>query len=191
MKDEAYPILQLETQDAFEQWLAKNHDKEKGVWLKFAKKGTVIKTIVYDEALDVALCYGWIDGQSKRLNETFYLQKFVPRGKRSMWSKLNRENVTRLIKEGKMQPAGLLQVEAAKKDGRWEQAYDSQKTMVMPEDFLSVLSKDKKAYEFYKTLNKTNTYAIFWRLQTAKKPETREKRMHAIIEMLKKGEKLH
>lgn len=191
MKDQAYPILQFETQKEFEEWLSKNHDKEQGVWLQFAKKGTGVTTIVYSEALDVALCYGWIDGQSKRFDDTFYLQKFVPRGRKSIWSKINRENVLRLIKEGRMRPSGLLQIDAAKKDGRWDQAYDSPKNMKVPEDFLNELKKDKNAYAFYQTLNRANTYAIAWRLQTAKKPETREKRIHAIIDMLKKGEKFH
>jgi uncharacterized protein YdeI (YjbR/CyaY-like superfamily) len=189
--DANYPVLTFETQDEFEKWMEQNHATTPGVWLKFAKKGSGITTINHNISLDVALCYGWIDGQSKSLDETYYLQKFTPRGKKSLWSKINRENVTRLIKLKKMKPTGLLAIEAAKADGRWDAAYDSPKNMEIPSDFLKELKKDKKAYQFFLTLNKTNTYAIAWRLQTAKKPETRMNRMNVLIEMLKEGKKLH
>lgn len=190
-KDAQYPILTFETQKEFRDWMEKTSQEQVGIWLKFAKKGTGITTINYDLALEIALCYGWIDGQSKRLDETYYLQKFTPRGKKSIWSKINRENVLRLIKEKKMKPQGLLAVDAAKADGRWDAAYDSPKDMKVPEDFLKELKKDKKAYEFFLTLNKTNIYAIAFRLQTAKKEETKQRRISAFIEMLKEGKKIN
>lgn len=190
MADE-YPIKLFTTQKDFEKWLDTNHDKEKGVWLKFAKKNSGETSVNYDEALDVALCYGWIDSQAKSFDEKFYLQKFTPRGKRSIWSKVNTQHAERLIKDGKMRPPGLLEIEKAKTDGRWERAYESPKNMVTPDLFLTELKKHKKAYEFYQILNKANTYAIAWRLQTAKKPETIERRIHQIINMLDRGEKFH
>ena len=185
------PIIAFETIEKWEDWLAKNHTKSSGIWLKFFKKNSGIKTITYDEALDAALCYGWIDSQLQKYNDKAYLQKFTPRRAKSIWSKRNREHIERLIKQKRMQPAGLKQVEQAKQDGRWNQAYDKPSAMEMPEDFLQELAKDKKAESFFKTLTKANTYAIAWRLQTAKKPETREKRMKTILAMLSKGEKFH
>lgn len=190
-KKPEYAVMEFESSHAWEKWLATEFDKTQGVWVKFAKKGTGVTTVTFPEALEVALCYGWIDGQGKRFDDIYYLNKFTPRGPKSTWSKINCEKVERLIKEGKMQPSGLEKIMAAKKDGRWDMAYDSPKNMVVPEDFLAILEKNKKAYEFYLTLNKTNTYAIAWRLQTAKKPETRERRMKVILEMLEKGEKIH
>lgn len=186
-----YPIIHFPTQDEWLSWLDKNHEKESGVWIKIAKKSSGIPSIDHDLALEVALCYGWIDGQSKSLDEVYYLQKFTPRGKRSMWSKRNQDIVARLIKDKKMHEAGLKEIELAKKDGRWEAAYDSPKNMKMPEDFLEILSKNKKAHEFFKTLNKTNQYAIAFRLATAKKPETRERRMKVILELLENGKKFY
>jgi uncharacterized protein YdeI (YjbR/CyaY-like superfamily) len=147
--------------------------------------------VTYAEALDAALCYGWIDGQVKKSDELSYLQRFTPRRPKSLWSKRNREHVRRLIDEGRMMPAGLKQVEEAKQDGRWESAYDSPSTMAVPEDFLREVAKDPKAEAFFRALNRTNTYAIAWRLQTAAKPETRQKRMSAILAMLAQGKKFH
>ncbi|MCF8446984.1 MAG: YdeI/OmpD-associated family protein, partial [Bacteroidia bacterium] len=155
------------------------------------KKDSGKPTISYSEALDIALCYGWIDGQKKAFDEYAWLQKFCPRRAKSIWSKINTGHVERLIKDGRMRPAGLLAVENAKADGRWEKAYDSPSKMTIPEDFLKELSKNKKAEAFFKNLNKTNLFSIGFRLITAKKPETREKRMKEIIEMLAKGEKFH
>lgn len=143
------------------------------------------------EALDVALCYGWIDGQRDKFDESYYLNKYTPRRPRSLWSKRNREIVEGLDKENRMKAAGIKEVEAAKADGRWEKAYDSPANMKVPGDFLKALSTNKKAEAFFKTLNKTNQYAIAWRLQTAKKPETRERRMKKILEMMENGEKFH
>jgi uncharacterized protein YdeI (YjbR/CyaY-like superfamily) len=172
-------------------WLAKNHASSEGIWLQFYKKGSGVATVTYSQALDEALCYGWIDGQMKKHDERSYVQRFTPRRPRSVWSKRNREHVERLKKEGKMKSAGLREAEAAMRDGRWSAAYDPPSTMEIPRDFLERLAKDKKAQAFFSTLNKANTYAIAWRLQTAKKPETREKRMKSILEMLAKGQKFH
>ncbi|ACU61709.1 YdeI/OmpD-associated family protein [Chitinophaga pinensis] len=183
------PIIEFKTAKAFETWLVKNHDNSHGIWLKIFKKDSGMDTVSYAEALDVALCYGWIDGQKKAHDEQAWLQKFCPRRAKSIWSKINTGHVERLINEGRMRPAGLKAVEKAKADGSWEKAYDSPSKIVMPEDFLKELSKNKKAEAFFKSLNKTNVFSIGFRLQTAKKQETREKRMKEIIEMLAKGEK--
>ena len=172
-------------------WLAIHHDTSKGVWLRLFKKQSGITSITYSDALDAALCYGWIDGQKKSYDTESWLQKFTPRRPKSIWSKRNREHIARLEEAGQMKAAGTKQVEDAKTDGRWEQAYDSPSNMVVPADFLKELAKDKKKETFFKTLNRANVYAIVWRLQTAKKPETRNKRMKAILEMLHKGEKFH
>ena len=186
------PILSFNTIKELASWMAKNHEVlPQGIWIRLFKKDSGIKAITYSEALDVALCYGWIDGQKNSYDAESWIQKFTPRRPRSIWSKRNREHIARLEQSGKMKAAGIKQVEAAKADGRWEQAYDSPGNMVVPADFLIKLARNKKAEAFFKTLNKTNTYAIVWRLQTAKKPETRDKRMKEILEMLKKQEKFH
>ena len=185
------PIKAFKTADAFEVWLSKNHDTSKGIWLKIFKKDSEKTTVSYAEALDVALCYGWIDGQKQSHDEEAWLQKFCPRGDKSVWSKINTGHVKRLIKEGRMKPAGLNAVEKAKANGSWQKAYDSPGRMTIPEDFLKELSRNKKAEAFFKTLNKTNLFSIGFRLQTAKKQETKEKRIKAIIDMLAKGEKFH
>lgn len=184
-------ILSLKSQKEWKQWLSKNHSKSKGIWFKFFKKDSGIKYVNYAEALDEALCFGWIDGQSKKFDDKSWIQKFTPRRKASIWSKRNKDNIKRLLKAGKMKPAGLKEVDKAKSDGRWKNAYDSPKNKKIPEDFLKELSKNKKAKAFFETLNKTNIYSITWRLQTAKTPELRTKRMTAILEMLKKGKKFH
>lgn len=190
-KVDTTPIIEFKSAKTFETWLKKNHNKSTGVWLKIFKKDSGIKTVSYAEALDVALCYGWIDGQKQAHDEHAWLQKFCPRGAKSIWSNVNTAHVERLINEGRMQPAGLEAVAKAKTDGRWEKAYDSPSKMTIPEDFLKELGKNKKALAFYTGLNKTNLFAIGFRLQTAKKQETREKRMKEIIAMLAKGEKFH
>ncbi len=191
MKESKPLIKSFKDAAAFGVWLKKNHAKSSGVWIKFFKKNSGVKSIVYSEALDEALCFGWIDSQTKTFDSKAYLQRFTPRRQRSIWSKRNREHVARLLKEGRMQPSGLLEVKAAKADGRWDAAYDSSKNMEIPRDFLKELLKNKKAKKFFDTLNRANTYAIAWRLQTAKKPETREKRLHDILNMLEVGKKFH
>jgi uncharacterized protein YdeI (YjbR/CyaY-like superfamily) len=185
------PIVSFVSPGEWALWLAQNHNVAHGVWLRFYKKGSGVPSITYPEALDEALCYGWIDGQLKPLDAGSYLQKFTPRRARSIWSKRNVDHIARLEKEGRMQPSGLKEVDAAKADGRWDKAYDSPSAMTMPYDFLQELSKNKQANAFFESLNKANKYAIAWRLHTAKKPETREKRMKTILEMLEKGEKFH
>lgn len=185
------PIIAFTSAETFETWLEEHHKDSTGLWLKIFKKGSGEKTVTYAEALDVALCYGWIDGQKKGFDEQAWLQKFCPRRAKSVWSKINIGHVDRLTKEGRMRPAGLAVIEKAKADGTWDKAYDSQSNMAMPEDFLQALSKNKEAEAFFKGLNKTNLFAIGFRLQTAKKPETREKRMKEIIEKLARGEKFH
>lgn len=191
MNENDYPIIHFKTPQEWELHLKKVHVSAPGIWLLFAKKGTGVTSVTYDEALEVALCYGWIDGKTKTVDQTFWKIKFTPRGPRSNWSQRNCDIVDRLTKEGKMQSAGLEKVEAAKKDGRWAASYGSSKNMIMPDDFLNELGKNKKALIFFKMLNKSNTYAIYWQLQTAKKPETKQRRIKKIIEMLEKGEKLY
>jgi uncharacterized protein YdeI (YjbR/CyaY-like superfamily) len=183
------PIIEFQTAETFETWFVENHDNSNGLWIKIFKKDSGKKTISYAEALDVALCYGWIDGQKQAFDEQAWLQKFCPRREKSIWSKINIGHVERLINEGRMRPSGLKAVEKAKANGNWEKAYDSPSKMNIPEDFLKELSKNEKAEAFFMSLNKTNLFSIGFRLQTAKKQETREKRMKEIIEMLAKGEK--
>ncbi len=185
------PVIPFSSPSEWEQWLEQNHAISKGIWLQMYKKGSGIATVYYAEALDVALCYGWIDGQLKSIDELSYMQRFTPRRPRSIWSKRNIEHIARLTKEGRMKPAGLKEAEEAKVDGRWDVAYDGQGTMELPADFLKLLSKNKKAFKFYEALNKANKYAIAWRIQTAKRPETREKRIKEILEMLAREEKFH
>ncbi len=184
------PTLPFESKKKFAEWLAKNHDKSAGLWLKIAKKATSISTVTYAEALDVALCYGWIDGQKGSFDEQYFLQKFTPRRSKSIWSKINVEKVAGLIASGEMNPAGLKAVEAAKQDGRWDAAYASQKNIVVPADFQSALEKNKKAKAFFETLTGSRRYSFLFRIETAKKAETREKRIRQFVEMLAKGETL-
>lgn len=191
-KDTETPIESFASSMQWKEWLAMNYAiSNNGIWLRIFKKDSGEATITYDEALDEALCFGWIDGQKKACDEKSWLQKFTPRRSKSIWSKRNKTRVARLIEEKRMQPSGLKEIEAAKKDGRWDKAYDSPSKMEIPADFLSMLKKDRQAYEFFKTLNRANTYAIAWRLETAKKPATRQKRMQILLEMMKNRQKLH
>ncbi len=184
-------IISFKSQARFRKWLEKNFTLTEGIWMQIYKKDSGIATITYAEALDEALCFGWIDGLKKSYDKESWIQKFTPRRVRSKWSKINTQHVERLMKEGKIHPSGLKAIEEAKADGRWEQAYDGQRSMQIPDDFFIELNKNKKAKAFFETLNKTNLYSIGYRLQTAKRPETREKRLREIIEMLGKGEKFH
>lgn len=184
-------VIPFATPADWEHWLAQNHAVSNGIWLQMYKKASGIASVVYSEALDVALCYGWIDGQLKSIDELSYMQRFTPRRPRSIWSKRNIEHIARLIAEGRMQPAGLKEADAAKADGRWAAAYDSPSNMALPDDFLADLARNPKASEFYESLSKGNQYAICWRLQTAKRPETKEKRKKEILEMLTRREKFH
>jgi uncharacterized protein YdeI (YjbR/CyaY-like superfamily) len=188
---EEKPELLFALQAEWEEWLEKNHAKSDGVWLKFAKKNSGIKSVNYGEALEIALCYGWIDSQTKGFDEKFYLQKFTPRRSRSIWSTINRDKIEKLIADGKMKPAGLAQVEAAKADGRWDNAYEPQSRAVPPEDFQKALGKNKKAAEFYTSLNAANRYAFIFRLRSVKNPELRTAKITKFIQMLENGEKFH
>ena len=187
----SFDIVAFRSPRAWAQWLAANHEQRDGVWLRFFKKASNVPSLSYADALEEALCYGWIDGQVKKYDAHSYLQKFTPRRKRSVWSKLNVARATRLIDAGRMQPAGLRQVDDARRDGRWNDAYDSPSRSTLPDDLLAALSKNKKARAFFDTLNKTNRYAITWRLQTARKPETRARRLKAIVAMLARHEAFH
>lgn len=175
----------------FRTWLVRHRAGSLGVWVRIYKKGSGVPTVTYAEALDQALCFGWIDAQKQLYDEHSWLQRFTPRRPKSGWSKRNTEHAERLIRSGEMTPAGLREVEAAKADGRWRAAYDSPARAAVPEDFLRLLAKNRRAHAFFTGLNRANLYAIAYRLQTAKKPETRETRMRAIIEMLARGEKFH
>lgn len=175
----------------FRTWLVRHRAGSPGLWVRIYKKGSGVPTVTYAEALDEALCFGWIDAQKQPYDEHSWLQRFTPRRPKSGWSKRNTEHAERLIRSGEMTPAGLREVEAAKADDRWRAAYDSPARAAVPEDFLRLLAKNRRAHALFAGLNKANLYAIAYRLQTAKKPETRETRMRAIIEMLARGEKFH
>jgi len=175
----------------FRAWLEKEHARAPGLLLRIYKKDSGAPSVTYAEALDQALCFGWIDGQKLPFDATSWLQKFTPRKAKSSWSKINIGHVERLVREGQMTPAGLAAVEAAKADGRWAAAYDSPATATVPAEFVEALARNAAAKRFYATLNKTNLYAIAYRLQTAKRPETKLKRMQSIIDMLARGEKFH
>jgi uncharacterized protein YdeI (YjbR/CyaY-like superfamily) len=185
------PVMSLETQQDWEAWLKEHQADTKGVWLKIAKKEARMPSVSYAEALDSAICYGWIDGQKASFDDRHWLQKFTPRGARSIWSKVNCDKAEALIVEGRMQPAGLRQVELAKSDGRWERAYASQSKITIPSDFQSELDKNPVAKDFFNTLDSANRYAFLFRIQTAKKPETRSARIQKFIEMLAQHQKLH
>jgi uncharacterized protein YdeI (YjbR/CyaY-like superfamily) len=185
------PVMLFEHQKDWEAWLDQNHAASSGLWLRLAKKASGLNSVSYAEAVEVALCYGWIDGQTKSYDESSWLQKFTPRGAKSIWSKINREKAQKLIESGQMKPAGLKAIEAAKQDGRWEAAYDSPSRAIVPSDFQAELDKNAQAKAFFATLNSTNRYAILHRIQTAKKAETRTKRIEQFIRMLEKHEKLY
>jgi uncharacterized protein YdeI (YjbR/CyaY-like superfamily) len=173
----------------FRAWLDKNHAGSDGIWLRIFKKNSGAQSVTYAEALDQALCFGWIDGQRQPHDARSWIQKFTPRRAKSGWSKINTGHAERLIKSSQMTRAGFAAIEAAKADGRWQAAYDSPRNAAPPEDFLKALGKNEKA--FFETLNRANVYAIVYRLQTAKRPETRERRMKMILEMLSRGEVFH
>ncbi len=185
------PIISFATQQEWEVWLAEHHTDTQGLWIKFAKKGTGIASLSYAEALEGALCYGWIDGQKAAFDDQYWLQKFTPRRPKSIWSKVNCDKATILLASGRMHAAGRQQVELAKADGRWESAYESQSKITVPDDFQRELDNNPKAKEFFVTLNSANRYAILFRIQTAKKAETRSARIQKFIEMLANNQKLH
>ena len=184
------PIVFFASPLEWEQWLEENHLSAAGVWLKLAKKGSAPGPS-YAEALEVALCFGWIDGQKAARDDTAWLQRFTPRGPRSKWSRINTEKATRLIAEGRMRPAGLDQVEFARSDGRWERAYEPQSTAAVPADLAAELERSPAAAAFFATLNRVNRYAILYRIDEAKRPETRVRRIRKFVAMLERGEKIH
>lgn len=185
------PTLSFGSCEEFEGWLEENHADSNGLWLKIAKKGSGIPSVSYAEALELSLCFGWIDSQKRGFDERCFLQRFTPRRPRGKWSRINREAAQALIDAGKMRPAGLAEVEAAKADGRWEAAYEGQRTAEVPADLRRELKASKAAREFFATLDSANRYAIVYRLNDAKKPETRERRLRKFVAMLEAGEKIH
>lgn len=185
------PIRSFATVAAWADWLEANHAASPGVWLQLAKKGSGIPSVTYGEALDIALCYGWIDGQKRAYDATAWLQKFTPRGPKSLWSKVNCQKVEALLEQGQMQPAGLRAVEAARLDGRWAAAYDPQSKANVPADFAAALDANPAAKSFFATINRVNRYAMLFRIQTAKRAETRAARIALFVGMLERGETIY
>jgi uncharacterized protein YdeI (YjbR/CyaY-like superfamily) len=185
------PIKSFKTEDAFSKWLDANHAKSRGIWLRIAKKDSGIASVNYAQALDVALCYGWIDGQKRPCDESTWLQRFTPRGPRSVWSKINTGKVQTLIDDGRMRSAGLAAIESAKADGRWESAYQPSSAAEVPPDLQAALDANRKAKEFFATLRGANRYAVIYRVTTAKQPETRARRITEYVDRLARGETLH
>jgi len=183
------PMVPFASRDAWEAWLEGQHATSEGLWLKFAKKSSGIETVTYDQAVEIALCYGWIDGQARRFDEEYYLQRFTPRRTKSKWSKINRQKATELSERGEMKPAGPREVERAKADGRWDAAYDARSTATVPDDLLRELEKNEKAREFFSELDRRNRYAILYHIQDAKKPETRARRIAKYVAMLAEQKK--
>jgi uncharacterized protein YdeI (YjbR/CyaY-like superfamily) len=184
------PIVEAADQQAWRAWLEVNHASPTGVWLKFAKKGSPTPSVSYREAVEEALCYGWIDGQSRSYDEHFYLQRFTPRRSRSKWSQINREKATRLLAEGRVTPSGLAQIEAAKADGRWDAAYPGQGAARIPKDLQQALDQNPKAKAFFETLTGSTRYAFLYRLHNVVRPESRAKRIANYIELLDAGKTL-
>ncbi len=185
------PIVHAATAVKFDAWMAKHHDTSDGIWLAIAKKAGSATSVSYPEAVEVALCWGWIDGQKRKLDDDFSLQRFTPRRARSRWSKINVDRVAQLTKAKRMQPSGLAEVERAKSDGRWAAAYDSPANMAVPDDLAAALRKNKKAAAAFETVSASNRYAILYRVHDAKKPETRAARIEKFVAMLAEGKTLY
>lgn len=183
--------IAFENQAAWQAWLEQHGSEATEAWVKLAKKASGIKSVTYAEAVEAALCYGWIDGQSKGLDEDWHLQRFTPRRARSNWSKINRAKAEALIERGEMRPTGLREVERAQADGRWDAAYDSPSTATVPDDLRRELDGNDAAREFFATLDSTNRYAILYRIQEAKRPETRARRIAKFVAMLSRREKIY
>ena len=190
-RPDSLPIRRFPSERDWAAWLERNHGRSPGLWLQIAKKGAKVPSVSYPEALDVALCYGWIDGQKRPQSDTFWLQKFGPRKKTSLWSRINREKALALVAAGRMRPPGMKEMRRAKADGRWKGAYDSARAATVPEDLERALKRNAKARRFFATLDRANRYAILFRLQTAKKAETRARRLADFLEMLEAGRKIH
>jgi uncharacterized protein YdeI (YjbR/CyaY-like superfamily) len=189
--NDGLPVIPFVSAGDWEAWLEANHAASDGVWIKMAKKDSGIESVRYPEVLDSAICFGWIDGRREALDERHFLQRFTPRRPRSRWSRINREKAERLIAEGRMRPAGLAQVEVARADGRWDAAYEGQRTIAVPEDLQRELDARPEAKAFFAALNSQNRYAILYRLQEAKKPETRARRLTKFVAMLEAQETIH
>src|ERR1700722_18202568 len=189
--DEAPPVLLFEHQQGGENWWSQNNDYTAAVWMRLAKKGSRVPSLTYAEALETALCYGWIDAQKKPESAAAWLQRFTPRGKRSIWSKINRQKATALLECGRMKDGGLREMQRAQEDGRWERAYDSPGNATVPDDFQAALDRSARAKAFFATLESRNRYAILFRIQTVKKAETRARKITEFISMLEKHEKIH
>ena len=189
MKDDL-PVILFETEQNLTDWLEQN-GKSTGVWIRIAKKNSGVKSITYEQAVEVALCFGWIDGLKKTFDEKTWIQRFSPRKKTSQWSKINRDKALKLIDDGKMKPEGMAIIEIAKTRGTWANAYDSQKTMTVPSDLQAELDKNPKAAQFFKSLESVNRFAIIYRLQVSRNPEIRAKKLAKFIEMLNRKEKIH
>ncbi|MDQ6750785.1 MAG: YdeI/OmpD-associated family protein [Actinomycetota bacterium] len=185
------PIIAFDSQPEWERWLEGHHATAAGVWMKIAKKASGVQTASYPGVLDSAICFGWIDGQRRPLDERFFLQRFTPRRRRSKWSRVNRDKAERLIEEARMRPAGLAEVQRAREDGRWQAAYEPQSAATVPEDLRRALERNPHAQAFFATLDRQNRYAVLFRIQDAKRPETRARRIEKFIAMLEAGEKLH
>jgi uncharacterized protein YdeI (YjbR/CyaY-like superfamily) len=189
--DEDLPKLPFPSRAEWEEWLEDNHATSEGVWIEIAKKGTGIESVRYPDVLESALCFGWIDGRREALDERYFLQRFSPRRPRSKWSRINRDKAERLIAEGRMRPAGLAEVERAKADGRWEAAYEGQRSSTVPDDLQRELDARPKAKAFFAELGSQNRYAILYRLQDARRPETRARRLAKFVAMLEAGETIY
>ena len=185
------PVRLFKSKADWAGWLEKNHGKSTGLWLRIAKKEAGLRSVSYKEALDVALCNGWIDGQKRPENEKAWLQRFVQRSARSLWSKINREKALALIASGEMKAAGLEAIENAKKNGRWDAAYDSPSGATVPDDFQAALNANPRAKGFFETIDRANRYAVLWRIQNVKKAETRARKIREFIGMLERNERIH
>jgi uncharacterized protein YdeI (YjbR/CyaY-like superfamily) len=189
--DDGLPTMPFASPAEWEEWLEAHHAMSAGMWIKMAKKDSGIESVRYPEVLESALCFGWIDGRREPLNERYFLQRFTPRRSRSRWSRINREKAERLMADGRMRAAGLAEVERAKADGRWEAAYEGQKRSEVPDDLQRELDARPRARAFFAELNSQNRYAILYRLQDAKKPETRARRLEKFVAMLEAGDTIH
>lgn len=190
-KESELPILLFADQPSWEAWLEQNHAASAGVRLHLAKKQADVVTLTYQEALESALCYGWIDSRKEAYDESTWLQRFTPRGAKSIWSKVNKDKAEALIASGRMQPPGLRAIEAAKQNGQWDKAYESQSRATVPDDLQSELDRNPQAKAFFETLDSQNRYAVLFRVHSAKKAETRAKRIQQFVAMLERGEKIY
>ncbi|HEY1289758.1 MAG TPA: YdeI/OmpD-associated family protein [Burkholderiales bacterium] len=190
-RPDSLPIRRFASEHDWAAWLERGHARSRGLWLQIARKGANVPSVSYAEALEVALCYGWIDGQKRSQSDTFWLQKFGPRTKTGLWSRINREKALALVAAGRMRPPGMAEIQRAKADGRWKGAYDSARAAKVPEDLERALERSAKARRFFAALDRANRYAILYRLQTAKKAETRARRLADFLKMLERGRKIH